>query len=74
MNWAISPNTRIWCAAVVALFLGALLFMKVVIQDFVSGIAGLCSLDFTERVVTEKIGSGLVVISMMLHLEAASVS
>lgn len=60
--------------AIVALFLGALLFIKVVIEDFASGIAGLCSLDLTERVVREKIVSGFVVISMILHLEAASVN
>lgn len=74
MNWAISSRTTIWCAAIVALFLGALLFIKVVIEGFVSGIAGLCSLDLTERVVREKIGSGFVVISMILRLEAASVN
>lgn len=50
------------------------MFIKVVIEDFVSGIAGLCSLDLTERVVREKIGSGFVVISMILRLEAASVN
>ena len=72
MNWAISSRTTICYAAIVALFLGALLFIKVVIEGFVSGIAGLCSLDLTERVVREKIGSGFVVISMILHLEAAS--
>lgn len=50
------------------------MFIKVVIEGFVSGIAGLCSLDLTERVVREKIGSGFVVISMILRLEAASVN
>lgn len=48
------------------------MFIKVVVEDVVSGIAGFCSLDLTERVVREKIGSGLVIISMILHLKASS--
>lgn len=35
-------------------------------------IAGFWSLDMRERVVREKFGSGLVVFSMFLHLEATS--
>ncbi|KAI5581629.1 hypothetical protein BDE02_07G030400 [Populus trichocarpa] len=34
--------------------------------------AGFWSLDVSERVVREKTGSGLVLISMILHLEASS--
>ncbi|KAK9285886.1 hypothetical protein L1049_025087 [Liquidambar formosana] len=59
--------------AEVALWLGMFLFAKVVVEDFVHGIAGVWSLDLSERVVREKIGSGLVVISMFLQLEASSI-
>lgn len=48
------------------------MFIKVVIEDFVSKIAGFWSLDMTERVVREKTGSALVIISMVLHLMALS--
>uniref|UniRef100_A0A5B7BS30 Transmembrane protein n=1 Tax=Davidia involucrata TaxID=16924 RepID=A0A5B7BS30_DAVIN len=58
--------------AKLALWLGVLLFIKVVIEDFVDGIAGFWSSDMRERVVREKFGSGLVVISMFLQLEALS--
>lgn len=54
------------------LLLGTFLFLKVVIEDFVYGLAGFLSLDLSERVVREKTGSGLVVISMLLHLGASS--
>ncbi|KAK6924293.1 TMEM220 protein [Dillenia turbinata] len=60
--------------AKLALCLGIFLFIKVVLEDFVNGIAGFWSLDLRERVVREKIGSGLVVISMLLHLEALSIT
>jgi hypothetical protein len=43
-----------------------------VIEDFVYEIAGFWSLDLSERVVREKIGSILVVISTILQLKAAS--
>ncbi|GLU13668.1 hypothetical protein SLE2022_302880 [Rubroshorea leprosula] len=54
------------------LWLGIFLFIKVVVEDHLSGIAGFLSLDLTERVVREKIGSGLVITSMILHLIATS--
>ncbi|KAG6766874.1 hypothetical protein POTOM_028050 [Populus tomentosa] len=71
VNWAIS-NTTIRQIAKVTLWFAALLFVKVVIEDYVNGTAGFWSLDLSERVVREKTGSGLVLISMILHLEASS--
>ncbi|PIA55594.1 hypothetical protein AQUCO_00700121v1 [Aquilegia coerulea] len=59
--------------AKVAFWLGVFLFVKVVIEDYVNELAGFWSLDLEERVVREKIGSGLVVISMLLHLEALAI-
>ncbi|EXB77861.1 hypothetical protein L484_009157 [Morus notabilis] len=50
------------------LFLGNFLFIKVVVEDFRSGISGFWSLNLSERVTREKIGSGLVIISMALQL------
>ncbi|KAL2499760.1 hypothetical protein Adt_25310 [Abeliophyllum distichum] len=52
-----------------ALWLGVLLFFKVIIEHFVNGIAGFWSFDMRERVVREKFGSGLVIGSMFLQLE-----
>lgn len=49
------------------------LFIKVAVEDFVYGIAGFWSLDLKEKVVREKFGSGFVVNSMYLQLQAASV-
>lgn len=57
----------------VSLLLGLFLFIKVVMEDFVNEIAGFWSLNLSERVVREKIGSGLVVISLILQLEASLV-
>ncbi|KAL5715106.1 hypothetical protein ACHQM5_016981 [Ranunculus cassubicifolius] len=51
-----------------AFWLGIFLFFKVVIEDYVDGLAGFWSLDLEKRVVREKLGSGLVVISMLFHL------
>ncbi|KAM7250842.1 hypothetical protein ACFE04_022725 [Oxalis oulophora] len=53
-------------------WLGILLFIKVVLEDFVKGISGFWSLDLSERVVREKVGSGLVFVSMVLHLIAST--
>ncbi|MQL69341.1 hypothetical protein Taro_001649 [Colocasia esculenta] len=53
------------------LLLGSVLFLKVVVEDYTRGIAGFWSLDMRERVVREKLGSGLVVASMFLHLKAS---
>ncbi|XWS29339.1 hypothetical protein CRYUN_Cryun24cG0020600 [Craigia yunnanensis] len=48
------------------------MFIKVVMEDFESKIAGFLSLDLTERVVREKTGSALVIISMILHFMTLS--
>ncbi|KAK8673186.1 hypothetical protein V6N13_111535 [Hibiscus sabdariffa] len=68
LNWRISPKGSIKHIAEVELCLGVFLFIKVVVEDFVSKMAGFWSLDLTERVVREKTGSLLVIISMILHL------
>ncbi|XVF59550.1 hypothetical protein PTKIN_Ptkin07bG0285000 [Pterospermum kingtungense] len=68
LNWRISSKRTIKHIAKVALWLGVVLFVKVVVEDFVSKIAGFWSLDMSERVVREKTGSALVIISMILHL------
>ncbi|XP_062154232.1 uncharacterized protein LOC133862428 [Alnus glutinosa] len=70
VNWGISCRTQIRLIARMSLLLGIFLFIKVVIEDFVNGTAGFWSLDLSIRVVREKTGSGLVVISMILQLEA----
>ncbi|XP_039012468.1 uncharacterized protein LOC120141742 isoform X1 [Hibiscus syriacus] len=72
LNWRISPKGSIKHIAKVALCLGVVLFLKVVVEDFVSMIAGFWSLDLTQRVVREKTGSLLVIISMILHLLSLS--
>ncbi|XP_074564117.1 uncharacterized protein LOC141820659 [Curcuma longa] len=52
---------------------GVLLLVKVVVEDYVGGGGcGLLSLDMRERVVREKLGSGLVVLSMSLQLKVSS--
>ncbi|GMI68113.1 hypothetical protein like AT2G23755 [Hibiscus trionum] len=68
LNWRISPKGPIKHIAKVVLCLGVFLFIKVVVEDFVRKIAGFGSLDLTHRVVREKTGSLLVIISMILHL------
>ena len=45
---------------------------KVVVEDYVYEIAGFWSLDLSERVVREKVGSIFVVISIFLQMETAS--
>ena len=67
VNWAISSK-RTKQFAEAALWLGMFLFIKVVAEH---GISGFWSLDLSERVIREKIGSGLVIISMVLHLMAS---
>ena len=49
------------------------MYVKVVLEDLVYGIAGFWSLDLSERVVREKIGSILVVMSTILQMEASKV-
>ncbi|XP_010417118.1 PREDICTED: uncharacterized protein LOC104702895 [Camelina sativa] len=55
-----------------ALGLGLFLLVKVVAEDVITEKVGVLSLDLTHRVVREKIGSGLVVASMVLQLQASS--
>ncbi|KAL7224002.1 hypothetical protein ACSBR1_025457 [Camellia fascicularis] len=57
-----------------AQWFGFFLLIKALIEDFVEGIDGFWSLDMRERVVREKFGSGLVIISMFLHFQALSSS
>ncbi|OAY35377.1 uncharacterized protein LOC110627324 [Manihot esculenta] len=71
LNWAISSNF-IRKIAEVTLWLGIFLFFKVVMEDFVNETAGFWSLDLSERVVREKTGSGLVIFSLILQLQALS--
>ncbi|KAK9108772.1 hypothetical protein Sjap_016832 [Stephania japonica] len=68
----ISPSKIVNKVANTALWLGVFLFVKVVIEDFMFELAGFWSLDLRKRVVREKIGSGLVVISMFLQLMKGS--
>lgn len=52
---------------------GNLLFVKVVIEALIlGGLSAFWSMDMRERVMREKVGSGLVVLSMLLHLKASS--
>jgi hypothetical protein len=54
---------------------GNLLFVKVVIEaQLLSGLLAIWSMDMRERVVREKVGSGLVVLSMFLHLKDSATS
>ncbi|KAE7999859.1 hypothetical protein FH972_004248 [Carpinus fangiana] len=75
VNWVIfcRSRTQIRNIARMSLLLGIFLFIKVVIEDFVTGTAGFWSLDLSKRVVREKTGSGLVAISLILQLEASLV-
>lgn len=54
------------------LWSGVLLLAKVTVEDYVDGVSGLLSLDMRERVVREKLGSGLVVLSMTMQLKVSS--
>ncbi|XP_077217585.1 transmembrane family 220 helix protein [Tasmannia lanceolata] len=60
--------------AKLAFGVGILLFLKVVIEGYMYGLAGIWSLDMGERVVREKTGSGLVVASMFLQLKASAIT
>ncbi|CAA7393827.1 unnamed protein product [Spirodela intermedia] len=51
------------------LLIGGALFLKVAVEGYAHGTAGVWSLDMRERVVREKLGSALVTVSMLLHLE-----
>jgi len=58
--------------ATFTLWIGIILVSKVVVEDYVYEIAGFWSLDLSERVVREKVGSIFVVISIFLQMETAS--
>ncbi|XP_057529643.1 uncharacterized protein LOC130808190 [Amaranthus tricolor] len=59
---------RITAAGIVALWLGMFLLIKVLLEDFFGDMIGIWSLDMRHRLVREKIGSGLVIWSMILQL------
>ncbi|KAJ8485820.1 hypothetical protein OPV22_018305 [Ensete ventricosum] len=61
-------------SAMLVLCAGILLLAKVIVEGYVKGVAGLWSLNMRERVVREKLGSGLVVVSMLLQLKASRAS
>ncbi|KAK6152673.1 hypothetical protein DH2020_012312 [Rehmannia glutinosa] len=71
VNWS-KPNSRMRKLAKFAFWLGLFLFIKVSIEDFVKGTDGFWSTDMKERIVREKFGSGLVIISMFLFLQNSS--
>ncbi|PIN19609.1 hypothetical protein CDL12_07711 [Handroanthus impetiginosus] len=66
------PDCIIRNMAKFAFWLGLFLFFKVAIEGFVRGTEGIWSLDMQERIVREKFGSELVIISMFLLLENSS--
>ncbi|KAL0380927.1 UNVERIFIED_CONTAM: hypothetical protein Sangu_0157000 [Sesamum angustifolium] len=72
VNWEKPPDSRTRKTGRFAFWLGVLLFVKVSIEGFVDGRDGFWSLDMRDRVVREKFGSGLVVISMFLYLDTSS--
>lgn len=68
----ISKSTRIKQMIGTTLSLGLFLFFKAVAEDVITEKVGVLSLDLTQRVVREKIGSGLVIASMVLQQRAYS--
>ncbi|KAM1426286.1 hypothetical protein FF2_018346 [Malus domestica] len=72
--WAVSSKA-IKQVAEAALWLGIFLFIKVTAESAsLKGASGFLSLDLSERVIREKVGSGLVIISMLLQLAASKSS
>lgn len=72
--WAVSSKA-IKQVAEAALWLGIFLFIKVTAESAsLKGASGFLSLDLSERVIREKVGSGLVIISMFLQLAASKSS
>lgn len=61
-------SKRITAAGIVALWLGMFLLIKVLLEDFFGDMIGIWSLDMRHRLVREKLGSGLVIWSMILQL------
>ncbi|XP_011085535.1 transmembrane protein 220 [Sesamum indicum] len=72
VNWENPPDSRTRKTGRFAFWLGVLLLVKVSVQGFVHGRDGFWSLDMRDRVVREKFGSGLVVISMFLYLDTSN--
>ncbi|KAL0430346.1 UNVERIFIED_CONTAM: hypothetical protein Sradi_0660600 [Sesamum radiatum] len=74
VNWEKPQDSRTRKTGRFAFWLGVLLFLKVSIQGLVHERDGFWSLDLDmrDRVVREKFGSGLVVISMFLYLDTSS--
>ncbi|KAK4426324.1 hypothetical protein Salat_1400900 [Sesamum alatum] len=70
LNWA-KPDSRTTKTGGFAFCLGVFLFVKVSIE---ASVHEFWSLDMRERVVREKFGSGLVVVSMFLYLDSSSTS
>ncbi|BBH07865.1 hypothetical protein Prudu_019913 [Prunus dulcis] len=65
VNWAISSKA-IKHVAEGALWLGIFLFIRVIAEStLVDGVSGFWSLDLSERVIREKIGSGLLTASSL---------
>ncbi|KAL0733790.1 hypothetical protein Bca4012_010000 [Brassica carinata] len=67
----ICKSRRILQMTRTALGLGLFLLVKVIKEDIITEKVGTLSLDLTHRVVREKIGSGLVIASMVLQLQAS---
>ncbi|XP_024013874.1 uncharacterized protein LOC18021903 isoform X1 [Eutrema salsugineum] len=67
-----SKSRRIRQMIGTALSLGLFLLAKVVAEDVITEKVGVLSLDLSQRVVREKIGSALVIASMVLQLRATS--
>ncbi|KAL0461507.1 UNVERIFIED_CONTAM: hypothetical protein Slati_0038300 [Sesamum latifolium] len=72
VNWEIPQDSRTRKTGRFGFWVGVLLFVKVSIQGFVDGREGFWWMDMRYRVVREKFGSGLVVISMFLYLDTSS--
>ncbi|CAH2061331.1 unnamed protein product [Thlaspi arvense] len=68
----VSKSRRIKQITRTTLSLGLFLLVKVVAEDVLTEKVGVLSLDLTHRVVREKIGSALVIASMVLQLRASS--
>ncbi|CAN8284041.1 unnamed protein product [Cochlearia groenlandica] len=68
----ISKSRRIKQMIIIDLGLAMFLFVKVVAEDVITEKIGVLSLDLSHRVVREKIGSVLVIASMVMQLQVSS--
>ncbi|ERN04389.1 transmembrane protein 220 isoform X1 [Amborella trichopoda] len=57
--------------APVSLLGAIILFVKVVVEAFADDLLEVFSLDMEKKVVREKLGSGFVIVSMFLHVNAS---